>query len=107
MPAAGAVQVMCVELSCLQDEGGSLPVASPLLLVRASAVISALVFGLGFGVDDIFIEAFACGLEPLRPTQVLTPARTRTTAASAAIQRGRRYHCGPRGPPGDGGAPAG
>src|SRR5437773_8117058 len=107
MPGAGAVQVTCVELSCLQVEGGSLPVASPLLLVSASAVISALVFGFGFGVDDIFIEAFACEPEPLRPTQVPTPASSTTTAASAAIQRGRRYHFGSRGPPADGGAPAG
>ena len=107
MPGAGAVQVTCVELSCLQVEGGSLPVASPLLFVRMSAVISALVFGLGFGVDDIVIAAFGCEPEPLSPTQVPTPASTRTTAASAAIQRGRRYHCGSRGPPGDGGAPAG
>src|SRR6476659_11202582 len=106
MPAAGAVQVTCVELSCLQVEGGSLPVASPLLLVRASAVISALVLGLGFGVDDIFTAAFGCGPEPLRATHVPTPASTRTTAASAAIQRGRRYHCGSRGPPGDGGGAA-
>src|SRR5258705_9525686 len=107
MPAAGAVQVTWVELSCLQEEGGSLPVASPLLFARTSAVISALVVGLGFGVEDIFIAAFGGEPDPLRPTQVPTPARTRTTAASAAIQRGRRYHCGPRGPPGDGGAPAG
>src|SRR5204862_183324 len=107
MPEAGAVQVTCVELFCLQVEGGSLPVASPLLLVRASAVISALVFGLGFGVDDIFIAAFGCVPGPLRATQVPTPASSRTTAASAAIQRGRRYHCGPSGPPGAGGVPAG
>src|SRR6201989_147249 len=106
MPAAGAVQVTCVELSCLQVEGGSLPVASPLLLVSASAVISALVFGLGFGVDDIFIEPFGGGLDPLRPIQVPTPASSTTTAASAAIQRGRRYHFGSRGPPGDGGGAA-
>src|SRR5690349_15179992 len=107
MPAAGAVQVTCVELSCLQVEGGSLPVASPLLLVRASAVIRALVFGLGFGVDDIFIEAFACEPEPLRAAQVPTPASSTTTAASATIQRGRRYHRGPGAPPADGGTPAG
>src|SRR6266513_2887689 len=104
MPEAGAVQVTCVELSCLQVEGGNLPVASQLLLVRVSAVISALVFGLGFGVDDIFIAALACVPDPLRPTQVPTPASSTTTAASATIQRGRRYHRGSRGPPGDGGA---
>src|SRR5258705_485475 len=105
MPAAGAVQVTWVELSCLQEEGGSLPVASPLLFARRSAVISAPGVGLGFGVEDIFIAALGgCEPEPLRPIQVPTPARTRTTAASAAIQRGRRYPCGPRGPPRDGGA---
>src|SRR6185312_12020515 len=99
MPAAGAVQVTSVALVCLQVEGGSLPVASPLLLARTSAAISGLGVGLDFGVGDIFIAALACEPEPLRPTQVPTPTRTRTTAASAAIQRGRRYHCGPRGPP--------
>jgi hypothetical protein len=106
MPAAGAVQVTIVALVCLQVEGGSLPVASPLLLARASAAISGLSVGLGLGVCDVFIAALACEPEPLRPTQVPTPARTRTTAASTAIQRGRRYHCGSRGPPGDGGGAA-
>src|SRR5215475_8543440 len=103
MPDAGAVQVTTVALVCLQVEGGSLPVASPLLLARMSAAISGLGVGLGFGVCDTFIAALACEPEPLRPTQVPTPARIRTTAASAAIQRGLRYHCGSRGPPGDGG----
>src|ERR1700760_372777 len=107
MPDAGAVQVTCVAVSCLQVEGGSLPVASPLLFVKASAVIRALVFGLGFGVDNIFIASFGWVPEPLRPIQVPTPASSTTTAASATIQRGRRYPCGPRGPPDDGGAPAG
>src|SRR6185312_638845 len=102
MPAAGAVQVTSVALVCLQVEGGSLPVASPLLLARTSAAISGLGVGLDFGVGDIFIAALACEPEPLRPTQVPTPTRTRTAAASAAIQRGRRYHCGSRGPPGGG-----
>src|SRR5436309_2909984 len=107
MPAAGAVQVTWAGLSCLQVEGGSLPVASPLLFARASALISGPAVGLGVGVDDIFAATLACEPEPLRPTQVLTPATTRATAASTAIQRGRRYHCGSCGPPGDGGAPAG
>src|ERR1700760_1052857 len=104
MPAAGAVQVTSVCLVLLQVEGGSLPVASPLLLARMSAAISGLGVGLGLGVGDIFIAALACEPEPLRPTQVPTP--TRTAAASAAIQRARRYHCGSRGPPGDGGGAA-
>src|SRR6478672_12144122 len=106
MPAAGALEVKSVPLVCLQVEGGSLPMASPLLLARMSAAISGLCVGLGFGVCDIFIAALACEPEPLRPTQVPTPARTRATAASTAIQRGRRYHCGSRGPPGDGGGAA-
>src|SRR5215467_7931416 len=106
MPAAGAVQVTTVALVCLQVEGGSWPVASPLLLARTTAAISGLGVGLGLGVCDGLIAAVACEPEPLRPIQVPTPARSRTTAASAAIQRGRRYHCGSRGPPGDGGGAA-
>src|SRR6266567_4397967 len=38
---AGPVQVTCVGLSCLQDDGGSLPVASPLLSARTSASMLA------------------------------------------------------------------
>src|SRR6201994_548424 len=106
MPAAGAVQVTSVCLVLLQVEGGSLPVASPLLLARMSAVISGLCVGLGFGVCDIFIAALACEAGPLRPNQAPPPAKSTTTAASAPIQRGRRYHCGSRGPPGDGGGAA-
>src|ERR1700730_8888 len=99
MPVAGAVQVTWVGVSCVQAEGGSRPVASLLLFARMSAFISAL--GTGF-------EAPACAPEPLlRPIQVPRPATTRTAAASTAIQRGCRYHRGPRGPRGDGGAPAG
>ena len=101
MPVAGAVQVTWVAVSCLQADGGSMPPASLLLFARMTAFISAL----GTGLCDAAPE---CAPEPpLRPTQVPTPARTKTTAASTAIQRGCRYHCGPRGPAGDGGAPAG
>src|SRR6266487_1029115 len=105
MPAAGAVQVTLARLSCLQLEGGSLPVASALLFARMSAFISALVVGLGLAdIDGIVVARLACEPEPLRPAQVPSPAATRTTAASAASQPGRRYQRGPRGPPGDGGA---
>src|SRR4029077_15322224 len=93
-------------LVCLQVEGGSLPVASPLLLARTIALISGLGVGLGLGVCDISLAPVSGEPEPLRPTQVPAPARTRTTAASTAIQRGLRYHCGSRGPPGDGGGAA-
>ena len=104
---AGAVQVTWFGLSCLQADGGSWPLASLLLFVTISAFISAPVVGLGFGLGDIAGAALGCEPAPLTPTQVLTPATTRITAASTAIQRGRRYHCGSCGPPGDGGAPAG
>ena len=81
-----------------------MPPASLLLFARMTAFISAL----GTGLCDAVPEAPECAPEPpLRPIQVLRPATTRTTAASTAIQRGCRYHCGPRGPRGDGGAPAG
>src|SRR5690242_1251050 len=97
MPATGAVQVTLAGLSCLQAEGGSWPFASGLLFARASAAISALV--VGFGLADIDgIVALWCDLDPFSPAQVPRPARTRTTAASAAIQRGRRYQRGSRGP---------
>ena len=57
-------------------------------------------------IDDLL--APGCAPEPLlRPIQVPRPATTRTAAASTAIQRGCRYHRGPCGPAGDGGAPAG
>src|SRR2546421_3276816 len=108
MPAAGAVQVSLAGLSCLQLEGGSLPVASALLFARMSAFISALVVGLGLAdIDGIVVAPLACEPDPFRPTQVPRPAATRTTATSVAIQRGWRYQRGPRGRPGDGGAPAG
>src|SRR5690348_5596894 len=100
MPPPGAVQVTWVGLSCLQAEGGSRPEASLLLFARVSAFISALGTGLCDAVPGCAPEP------PLRPIQVPTPARTRTTAASTAIQRGCRYHCGSRGPPGDGGGAA-
>jgi hypothetical protein len=41
MPAAGAVQVTTVAFVCLQVEGGNLPVASPLLFAKRSALRSA------------------------------------------------------------------
>src|SRR6266487_3875926 len=108
MPAAGAVQVTLAGLSCLQDEGGSLPVASALWFARMSAFISALVVGLGLAdIDGIVIALFACEPDPLRPAQVPRPAATRITAASAASQRGRRYQRGSRGRLDRGGAPAG
>src|SRR3954447_9465477 len=98
MPPVGAVQVTWVGVVCLQAEGGSIPVASLLLFARMTAFISAL----GTGLCDAAPE---CAPEPpLRPIQVLRPATTRTTAASTAIQRGCRYHRGPRSPRG---APAG
>src|SRR5258708_3981643 len=98
MPTNGAVQVTIVEPSCLQVEGGSLPVASPLLLVTMTAFISALVVCFGFAGGI----AILAGREPLSPAQVPSPAATRTTAARSASQRGRRYQCGPCGRPGGG-----
>src|SRR5215831_8974120 len=99
MPAAGAVQVTLSGLSCLQVEGGSWPLASALLSARMSAAISAL----GFGFGDIDgIVALWCDPDPRSPAQVPAPARTRTTAASTAIQRGLRYQRGSLGPPGPG-----
>src|SRR5215831_9330983 len=107
MPGAGAVQVTWVWVFCLQADGGSRPLAWRLEFVRMTARISAPIAGLGFGLCDIDIEAVGCPWEPpLRPAQMPTPARSTTTAASAAIQRGCRYQRGPRGPPWDGGAPA-
>src|SRR3954466_7347631 len=101
MPPGGAVQVTWVGVFCLQAEGGSRPVASLLLFARRTAFISALGAGLCGAAPECAPEP------PLRPIQVLRPATPRPPAASTAIQRGCRYHCGPRGPAGDGGAPAG
>src|SRR5690242_10096331 len=99
MPGAGAVQVTVVALACLQAEGGIRPLASALWLARMSAAISALLVGFGFGDIDA-ITALVCGPDRLSPAQVPSPARTRTTAASTAIQRGWRYQRGSRGPAG-------
>ncbi len=108
MPVAGAVQVTLAGLSCLQVEGGSLPVASALLSARMSALISAPAAGFGLAdIDGIVVALLACELDPLRPAQMPNPAATRITAASAASQSGRRYQRGPRGRPEGGGAPPG
>src|SRR5690348_18254640 len=99
MPDTGAVQVTLSGLPCLQVEGGSWPLASALLSARMSAAISAPVFGFG---DIDGIVALWCDPDPLSPAQVPKPARIRATAASTAIQRGRRYQRGSRGPAGGG-----
>src|SRR5690349_9442552 len=99
IPPYGAVQVTTAGTPCLQVEAGSRPAASGLLFARMSAAISALVLGFGFG-DIAAIVALGCGPGRLSPAQVPSPARTRATAASTAIQRGRRYQCGSRGPAG-------
>src|SRR6266536_1721610 len=107
MAAAGAVQVTFAGLSCLQVGGGSLPLASALALVRASALISALAVCAGFGLDGVMVGMLLPGeLVALRPAQVPRPAAARTSAASAASQRGRRYQRGAGGRPAGGGAPA-
>src|SRR6266568_1126127 len=105
MPDAGAVQVTVVALSCLQVEGGSWPLTSALLFARTSAAISAfgVGFGFGFGFGDVAVVALWCDPKPLSPAQVPRPASTRATAASTAIQCGRRYQRGPRGPAAGGG----
>src|SRR6266852_2865180 len=108
MPVTGAVQVTLAGLSCLQVEGGSLPVASALSFARMSAFISAPATGFGLAdIDGIVVAPFACEPEALRPAQVPRPAATRTTAATAASQRVRRYQRGSRGRPGAGWALAG
>src|SRR5579864_32255 len=94
-------------LFCLQLDGGRKPLASPLWLVTASAIISALSAGF-FGAGDMVGMALPlCDPEPLSPAQVPRPAMTSSSAASTAIHRGWRYHRGPRGRPGGGRAPDG
>src|SRR5690349_1636305 len=105
MPGAGAVQVTVVAPACLQVEGGIRPLASALWFARMSAAISALLVGFGFGDIDA-IAALGCGPDRLSPAQVPSPARTRATAASTAIQRGWRYQRGSRGPGGAAAGPA-
>src|SRR5215469_13086793 len=104
IPGAGASQVIIVALCCLQLEDGSNPFASPLWLASMSALINA-VGGFGFGLADIDDMPMPCAsdLDPLLTTaHVAAPAAIRTTAARAAIQRGRRNlaHRGPGRPAG-------
>src|SRR5882672_5653476 len=98
MPGAGAVQVTAAAPACLQVDGGIRPMASALLSASVSAAISALVVCLGLG--GAAVAAPWSDPDPRSPAQVLSPARTRTTAARPAIQRGRRYQRGARGPAG-------
>src|SRR4051812_30835613 len=104
MPEAGAVQVTVVGMPCLQVAGGIRPVASELLSARVSAVIRALVLGVGLA-DAGGGAALWRGPDPRSAAQVPSPARTRAAAARTAIQRGWRYQRGSRRPAG-GGAPA-
>src|SRR5579859_6858336 len=94
MPGAGAVQITCVALICLQLAAGSRPLAPPLSLATMIAFISALVgVLLTLGLADIDGMVMAPGRDPWpapSPAQMPAPAAARISTVSTAIQRGWR-----------------
>ncbi len=75
----------------------------PIIMLTARAEEADRLIGLELGADDYVVKPFSPREVVLR---VRDPAPGRRRSRRFRSIAGRRYHPGPRGPPGDGGRPA-